>query len=137
MWLFTKIGFFSVVADEGRRDVLVVRARDKKDLEALVAKKPEIFTEIIHLENRDYAWRTFVYQTAFAPIVSQLVLEIDYTNFKSKVMADQGIEREKVYAQVWGVMRQLQDGPRRPAASLQYALPLADPLPIRRAKRRN
>jgi hypothetical protein len=122
MWLFTKVGFYSVVQDGDRTGVLVVRSRDKKDLETLVAKQPEIFTEIVHLPGRDYAWRSFVYQAAFAPLLAQLVLEIDYSNFKSKVEQDQGLPRELLYSEVWGVMRQLQDGPRQ-----RYLPPFLEP----------
>ena len=48
-------------------------------------------------------------RAAFADLMRRLALEIDYGNFKSMVMKEHGLERERLYARVWTVMLELQE----------------------------
>jgi hypothetical protein len=108
MWLFTTIGFFSVVADPDHPDTLKVRARAREDLEALRALYlPDL--EIVESAHTDYRFRAFVRRDEWVHAARALAQDIDYPNFKSAVGRRQGGARAKRYAQVWQVMHGLQE----------------------------
>jgi hypothetical protein len=107
MWLFTTIGFFSVVADLAHPDTLKVRARAREDLEALRDHYlPDL--EIVETGHTDYRFRAFVHRDEWTHAVRALAADIDYPNFKSAVGQRQGAARAKRYAEVWQVMYGLQ-----------------------------
>jgi hypothetical protein len=115
MWIFTTIGFFSVVQKPGQEH-LTVRARVKEDLDALRQKLPELGPTRATPE-RDYAYRATVAHADLARALAGLASDIDYDNFKSEVADVQGIDRELVYSRVWKVLneglRPLDKAPRR------------------------
>ena len=107
MWLFTTIGFFSVVADPAHPDTLKVRARAREDLETLRARYlPDL--EIVETDHTDYRFRAFLHRDEWAHAVQALTADIDYPNFKAAVGQRQGPARAKRYAKVWQVMYELQ-----------------------------
>jgi hypothetical protein len=61
--------------------------------------------------QRDYPFRPFAPCEAFAQGMAKLALAIDYTNFKSTVAARTGWPREAIYAEVWSVVRKLEQLP--------------------------
>jgi hypothetical protein len=109
MWLFTTIGFYSVVADVSHPDTLKIRARARADLEALRdGYLPDI--EIIESEHTDYRFRALVRRDEWVHAAEALARAIDYPNFKGAVGERQGAARAKRYAKVWQVMNGLQRG---------------------------
>ena len=107
MWLFTTIGFFSVVEDADHPDTLKVRARVREDLEALRQRHlPDL--EIIESDHTDYRYRAFVARDEWAHAAQMLAVGIDYPNFKSAVAERQGHERAARYGRVWATMLGLQ-----------------------------
>lgn len=113
MWLFTKIGFFSVVKDIGTaEDVLMIRARLKQDLVKFKVqyKVPE---SIIESPKADYPYRMFVAKELVSVIVKEMVDGIDYANFKYEVAIQTPLEarsetnRSLQYHKVWEIMRKL------------------------------
>ena len=115
MWLFTKTGFFSVVAKQSDPDMVKIRARVREDLEDL-CEQYGLIVEIVDTPHRDYPYRVFLPREKYAHLVQRVAMDVDYTNFKSNVSRDQGYPRAKLYGQVWNVMhdaeRKLQ--PQRP-----------------------
>ena len=108
MWIFTPIGFFSVVKTEhDAEDEVTIRARVRADLEAL---KPYVasMSEIREDRNADYWYRATAKHEDFAEPAAQLVRDIDYSNFKNQVAAKQGYDRSSRYGEVWSVMYELQ-----------------------------
>lgn len=111
MWLFARVGMFSVVeAAEaqpalGRAgEVLSVRARVEGDVDALrTAYAPEL-GPTVRLEGRDYPYRAYITKEAFAKVMVRVVLDLDYDSFKSMVAREQGTLRAHLYSQVWSVM---------------------------------
>ncbi len=119
MWIFTKIGFFSVsLAKKGKLSIpgtLQIRARDKQHLELLsnlitdtvgISPAPQILTSG---SNRDYQYRMYISQELFAKsILPVLVSQIDYSNFKDAVHANSELQQVDVFSdallQVWRVM---------------------------------
>lgn len=126
MWIFTTIGFFSVVADrydkKGYR--LMVRARARGDLENFKKRYCHRLGPIVDSRAQrymgedskgksfsfgsDYPFRAFVGRRAFANAMRLIARDLTYTNFKSEVMREQGGMREGVYMRVWSVMKDAQ-----------------------------
>ena len=122
MWLFTKYGFYSAVCarhgdgsharavDPGR---IMVRSRLRAHLEGLQKRFPEELGSlpIMEFAGTDYPCRLFVDKAAWVTVVSSLVGEMDYDNFKGEVHAFQGSDASGYQAalhDVWGVMHRLQ-----------------------------
>jgi hypothetical protein len=106
MWIFTKDGFASIVADETNPEFLLARGRIRGDLEKLFhGCKVEVTPE------KDYRFRTHVTREAVAARLAELAAVIDYPNFKNACDDD----RHDAYLDVWTSMyrEQMRRLPRR------------------------
>lgn len=120
MWLHTVYGFYSVVSankqKKGRPKKVMVRARVRAHLVNLIEKFSELASsKIIVNTRRDYWYRIIVSQEMWAKVVAQMVLAIDYTNFKDAVVKyDEHVDSgyEDALHGVWFDMLKLQR-PRR------------------------
>jgi hypothetical protein len=113
MWLFTTIGFFSVVekpvdGEHGVTPMLAVRSRVPGDLEALREKYMPELSATIATPRADYKFRAAISHTDFARGLARLAEDIHYDNFKSAVGKTQGYQREHVYHGVWSAAMQLE-----------------------------
>lgn len=101
MWLFTPFGFFSVVATRDDTSMLMVRARDKRHLEALIFGYLMELSEdttgdgwpILDQPDSDYRHRVVVSKELWGKVLLQLNDELVYNNFKSEASkrgADRG-----------------------------------------------
>jgi hypothetical protein len=109
MWLMTNFGFFSIVKKEGEANV-TVRARVKQDLLSLKENYMPSIGAIEESEYADYRYRVRVPREAFAEALKEIVLDIDYPNFKSSVARRQGKARAQAYEDVWHRLYDLQSG---------------------------
>lgn len=104
MWIFTKLGAYSIVKPRFPpygvpKDAVCVRARVKKDLVRLlhgVGPYP-----IEHTPKADYAWRAYLPMQEWELLAQWLAGEVDYPNFKDEVKRRQGEARERAYHDVW------------------------------------
>jgi hypothetical protein len=106
MWLISSIGFFSIVeksSDKGAR-TLTVRARVQSDLESLREQYLPSLGPILKDVGTDYQFRATAPREDVSKAVSQLVLAIDYSNFKNEIARKQGRKRETLYHRVWDVL---------------------------------
>lgn len=103
MWIFTTVGFFSVV-NNSQGGGLLVRARVKGDLDALRKQYMTDLGPTTHSKDRDYPYRAQISHDGYGAGLQRIAQDIDYTNFKSEVARVQGWPRERLYAKVWGVM---------------------------------
>jgi hypothetical protein len=111
MWLFTTIGFFSIVQKPGETGVQV-RARAADDLDRLRERYLPTLSATISTPAGDYPFRALICHDDLAAGLGALVRDITYDNFKATVQAVQGPVRHDIYAQVWGVLaRTLGTGP--------------------------
>lgn len=108
MWIFSKVGFFSVVRNN-QGDGVLVRARVRKDLVELRDTYAPTLGEITHDKLRDYPYRAKLSLDDLAQVMARIALDIDYSNFKSEVARRQGWERERHYHKVWDVMYDLEE----------------------------
>lgn len=104
MWIFTQLGFFSVVAHREKPGVLLVRARVRSDLETLAARAKKC-PSVTELDDADYRFRAEFQKKDFSAIISKLVDDIDYDNFKDRVSKRQGYARASIYMKVWDTLR--------------------------------
>ena len=108
MWLFTQVGFFSIVKKDGE-GIVTVRSRSRSDMVQLCKQYLPKYSDKIHAsEETDYRYRIFVDQNEFARVAAQLVQDIDYPNFKNRVHTAQGPNRAHCYADVWSAVYRLQ-----------------------------
>lgn len=103
MWLITPIGFFSIVQKPGdaAAKTLTIRARVKADLVVLRDQYLPQLGEIEEHTGTDYQFRATAPREAVTLALSELVMGIDYCNFKNAVAERQGYGRANVYSQVW------------------------------------
>lgn len=110
MWLFTTIGFFSVVQKPNQTN-LTVRAHVAADLDRLRERyMPELGPT--EPETVDYPFRASIEHEPFCRGMSQLVADINYADFQTEVVRTMGFSREHVYTAVWDVLHQLEEDPR-------------------------
>jgi hypothetical protein len=113
VWIITQDGFYSVTAFDARRggersdaeDLIVVRARDRSDLERVSAW---IGAEIIATPTADYPFRTIAPRNAWSGYLAQATQDIDYFNFKDRIAQRRGAGRHDVLMNVWSALRRLQ-----------------------------
>lgn len=115
MWMITNRGFYSAVQDKKDPNVIVIRARTDRHLDALMDLLPK-GTKISKNEGRstDYPCRVRVSAAEWIRIAGVLASEVDYTNFKDSVergKRGKALTHAKydhsVYMSVWGVLRRL------------------------------
>lgn len=109
MWIFSRYGFYSVVAAGPGK--LGVRARDKKHLENLIERFAKYLAgaSIIETKEADYRYRIMVNRKQWAAIARSLAHDVDYRNFKSEVRTKLGAcDYESALHRVWEIMYQLQ-----------------------------
>lgn len=120
MWLITNFGFFSVVekdADKGK-NTLTIRTRVKADLEQLRSTYIQSLGPVETDAGSDYKYRARVSRLDLAAAASKMILDIDYSNFKSSVASAQGSSRAAVYHEVWHALAKLpQPAPPKSSAA--------------------
>jgi hypothetical protein len=108
MWLFTTIGFFSVVQKRGEPG-LTVRARVASDLDRLREKYLPELSATTPKGGTDYPFRGTISHADFARGLAKIGSDIHYENFKSEVARKMGRKREAVYHQVWKALIELEN----------------------------
>ena len=120
MWVMTTRGFYSVVAHREHPTKVMIRARCKRDIDALVpliAAVDEEATEP-YAVGGDYAWRLVCSSIAWTAALTELSSEIDYPNFKSAV---KDRAHHDAYMKVWSALLRLDDRDSR-SGRQQYAV---------------
>lgn len=139
MWIFTKLGFYSVTLSNDNTN-LMVRARVRKDLDKLRGVYPGV-GPTVHTPNSDYKYRVIVSHDAFALIMANMIEDIRYTNFKNEVAKCQGQARHDIYMSVWAKMLNAEAEEERMNVSASYVetggrLTALQPLKKKRAAHR-
>lgn len=98
MWLFSNLGFFSIVQKPGT-DFLTVRARVRSDLDTLRERYLPGLSATQPKGGTDYPWRATTSHAEFAAALGKIALDIDYGNFKNEIAARQG----KVWSALYGM----------------------------------
>lgn len=132
MWIFTTEGFISAVQDRKDEDKVVVRARDKKSLEAMLQTielageainrdaadgvEPVEFGpyEIVTGLGTDYRWRVSgIDKGTFALFMQFEIMNfLGYSNFKDALTKSRGRVFHDAAMSVWVDMLAVDDGPK-------------------------
>ena len=109
MWIFSRIGFFSIVQKQGSSDPnaeLCVRARFREDIESFIAEVKEVTGEDVgaYLENSgsDYAFRVFIRRPLVKTVIANLIETLDASNFKDSIHGNP--IRDDAYYQCWDAL---------------------------------
>lgn len=112
MWIFTELGFLSIVRDNFRPGHLLVRARQRDDAVKIADVCSAIASRkivILETPERDYRFRMSVPIGVISEVIAVLVEGIDYANFKDRVHEiDPDPERSIAYTRVWCEMSDFQ-----------------------------
>jgi ADP-ribose pyrophosphatase YjhB (NUDIX family) len=100
VWLFTTIGFFSVVQKAGTKH-LTVRSRVRADLDGLRKRYMPELGPTMEKGGTDYPYRATIDHEKLALGLAQLVREISYANFKNETDRVAGHGRAAIYGRVW------------------------------------
>jgi hypothetical protein len=95
MWLFSRTGFFSVVAHRDESDKVLVRAPIGRDLESLRRRIGE--GEITQDPSGDYSFRMVLARDRWARFAEAEARSLDYDDFKTHVERVFGTARQDVY----------------------------------------
>ncbi len=108
MWLYTRIGFFSIVHKD-EPGTLTVRSRLRRDIEDFKAASASLKeAEIIVSEDSDYRYRLIADRAAVMDAIDEIVADIDYDNFKEEVEYTDKL-RVPVYSALWGITMRLEE----------------------------
>jgi hypothetical protein len=112
MWIFTTVGFFSIVQKKGE-PLLTVRARVASDLDRLREEYMPDLSETISGAGTDYLYRATIGHESFSRGIAKMAKEIHYDNFKNEIGKAMGKKRESIYLEIWETLLKLQkqEGP--------------------------
>lgn len=102
MWLFLTDAFFSIVEHRDDPTKLLVRARFKGDIERHFSG-----VKVQTTPRADYRYRAVVKRNVVKEKVRELVMFIDYDNFKNQVPPGHKL-RKRAYHDVWATMHAAQ-----------------------------
>ena len=115
MWVFTTRGFFSIVEHKKDPNRVVIRARIRKDIEKVKTLFEEMGLEasdILESLNSDYKYRIFAGRIDWASVMTQLITDMEYTNFKNAVYEVDSreirVKRHEAYLDIWAIMHEMQ-----------------------------
>lgn len=100
MWICSKFGFYSIVFKEGSYQV---RAREKKDLENLIAVCGFHGKDVYEFQMSDYQYRICLNKNELFVVMEMLGDNIDYSNFKDMI-DKRPDQRNKPYHRIWSVL---------------------------------
>lgn len=79
MWIFTRDGFLSIVQHNDKPDILIVRSRFKGHIERIFGVLTDKDT------GTDYEYRAEISRAEVSGVMSDLIRDIDYGNFKNEL----------------------------------------------------
>ena len=116
MWIFTIKGFFSVVEHKDDPNTMVVRARignDIKNIQQMFVDQGNEKPEILQMSHSDYKFRIFVNRKIWIEVMTRLMSDLNYTNFKNAAAKEDDFKtmqlRSQAYTSIWFIMDELQN----------------------------
>lgn len=107
MWVVYAGGFLSIVHKDCAPDEVLVRARRKGDIEALFPT-----ATVVEGAGTDYRFRAVIKRAEVGRVLSEVVADIDYPNFKSAVARMGDFKLEGALHAVWHALLRLAPGGR-------------------------
>lgn len=110
---------------EGMRssEALLVRTRAEGDLRAMLSALELSGSRALSTPNADYPWRAMLSRGEWGRFLDLEIQDLDYPNFKSRILEAQGPARHDVYSRVWSTLRAI-DRADAPTSSAGNESPL-------------
>ena len=121
MWVFFNDAFLSIVQNHDDADALLVRARNKGDIQRVFGRG----MKVSRAPQNDYLYRATIARETVAEVIKRGLLDIDYGNFKNSIPAEMRNYHDAAF-DVWTVMNRYQRAqayPARKAFNAQRHLP--------------
>jgi len=83
MWIFLNNAYLSIVGHREQPDMLLVRARNLGDIEAVFPKAVVLTTP-----HADYLFRAVIHRAEVKEVIAAEIFDIDYDNFKNSIVDD-------------------------------------------------
>lgn len=80
MWIFCRDGFLSIVQHNDYPNILIVRSRFKGHIQRIFGD-----VEVEKDAGTDYEYRTEIPKEKVAKVMSDMIKDIDYGNFKNEI----------------------------------------------------
>lgn len=111
MWLFTDLGFYSVVRSDVDPSKVLVRTRWRSHLRNLQDEYVDLADlPIEESDMRDYQFRMIVDASVWADVAYMLATDVDYSNFKAARQARcSGDPLNRTLSTIWSVLAQAAD----------------------------
>jgi hypothetical protein len=109
MWIFTVDGYFSAVQDKDDPSRIMVRSRQKGDLQTFLKRLESEDLEILAWVGSDYAFRVFMPRDLWMKYLEMAGRELTYTNFKARAILMGDHSRSDAYYRIWRVLKEWQD----------------------------
>ena len=100
MWICLNNSFLSVVEDRESESELLIRARRKQDIDVVAALLQDGSNRVEHTPKNDYQYRIRASRGELKLLMSLMIDNINYGNFKNSVTDD---KLHTMYGRVWGV----------------------------------
>lgn len=109
MWLATKFGFYSIV-DSEEYNKIVIRGRKISDIKNLIDSVESLKNcKLVITRRSDYLCRIYVNMRQLADVMSLLIINLDYSNFKDMIYANKDQkDKSSYYTRIWSVMYEYQ-----------------------------
>jgi len=107
MWLFTTLGFHSVVQHRDNAGQVFIRARFKDDLVRLCRRFTIPEDSVLDTPDADYGYRIAIPKKQRIEIARSLAESVDYDNFKTAAHSGDRV-KDGALLQIWRVMRKAQ-----------------------------
>jgi hypothetical protein len=110
MLIFSEVGFFSVVRAPKRKDLIQIRARCRKHLDALKAANPIIRrSPVIEIEDADFRFRLVVARWRWEKLAADLTRAVDYDNFEGRIALSEFRDMNDELGKIGDVMKKFGD----------------------------
>jgi hypothetical protein len=103
MLVFTKDGFFTAVFKACEKDEVMIRAKSKTDLQALM-KKTATNSPIQETSESTYRFFVVLKKSTWIQYLSDYVNGLDYETVRDNIVSRNDAARRKAYQTVWMAM---------------------------------
>lgn len=107
MWVVTRHGFYSAVQHRDDPGRLLVRARARSDLDAMLAVLGRD-SEVVNDTCADYRYRVTIEREAWATFLAAEAAGVDYESHAKEAMAGSDRRRYDAYLDCWAALARLQ-----------------------------
>ncbi len=103
MWVFTRDGFFAVVFKACQRDEIMIKAKSKADLLALLQKVGDD-SPVHEITESDYRFYVILKKRLWSQYLTEYLESLDYESVRDHIVSPADTARHQAYQTVWTTM---------------------------------